>query len=104
MLKIADFTDDIILIALLVLFVGAQLFLCLKVKNIFIRLIPTILIFTATAVLFAMIYISEGWDSLGYLLLTIYSAILFLGCASAWLIFALIKIIKRLTRKNIDCK
>ena len=102
MLKIDQFTDEIILVALFVLFVGAQLFLCLRVKNIFIRLIPTLLTFTATAAFFAMIYIADGWDSVGYLLLTIYSAILLLGCVAAWVIFAIIKLVRRLKRKNND--
>lgn len=99
MLEISQLTDEILIIALFLLFAGAQLFLCLKVKNIPIRLMPTILTFAATAVLFAMVYISDGWDSVGYLLLTICSAILLVGCVIAWVAFALIKLIRRFTAK-----
>ena len=100
MLKIAQFTDEIILAALFVLFFCTQLFLCLKMKNVFVRLIPTFLTFAVTAVLFAMIYISNGWDRVGYLLLTIYSAILFLCCIAAWIIYAIIKLIQRFKKET----
>ena len=100
MLEVSRFSDDILLTCLISLFFAVQFFMCFKIKNVFIRLIPTALTFAATAVLFIMIYASEGWDSIGYLVLTLYCALLLGGCAFSWLLFALIKLIKKLIKRQ----
>lgn len=67
-----------------------QLLLCFKVKKRLLRLIPVILFAAATAVFFLLTFLSEGWDSIGFLLLAVFAAALLLTSGIGWGIWALI--------------
>ena len=50
-----------------------QLLLCFKVKPVFLRLLPTILLTATTVFLFAMMTTSRDWDAIGYAVLGVFS-------------------------------
>ena len=50
-----------------------QLLLCFKVKPIFLRLLPSILLTGTTILLFAMMAASRDWDAIGYAVLGVFS-------------------------------
>ena len=98
MLLQGDGTEVIFIIAAVML--AVQLLLCLKVKRVWIRLIPTVLSVLATVGLIVMMTQSDGWDVLGYLLLVICSFALVGACAVAWIIWAIIRIINAIRSKS----
>ncbi len=72
-----------------------QLLLCFKVRWLIIRLIPTILLpLLGIACLIRALTIS-GWGSLGYLLLMIYIAFIWIIDGVAWGIWGMIKHIRK---------
>lgn len=78
-----------------VLFFIAQMILCFKVKRLWIRLIPTLPTFVLTVIFSILIFVSEGWDAIGFLLLAIITGGPLAGCVLAWFIWAIYKICKR---------
>ena len=74
-----------------------QLIFCWNAKKISFKLLPTIITFVSATVFFVMIYVAEGmdlhggWDVLGYLLLSLFSAFLFVLCLVAWILYAIFK-------------
>ena len=87
---------DIFVLILSVVILTVQFLFCFKVKNTIVRLIPVCLFSCLTLVFTALIFVFEGWDSLGFLLLAICSAVLLLVCGLGWGIWRLVK-----NRKNI---
>ena len=79
-----------------------QLLLCFKVKRIVLRLLPSIVLFAATAIFFAFIYIADGWDSLGYLFLALFTGFLLLVCGLAWLVWAIVRAASRARKKRTE--
>ncbi len=86
---------DIIYVVIAVLLFALQLFLCLKVKNVFVRLLPTLATVITAIVFYILMFVTEGWDVLGYLLLFLFSAMAIAVCALAWLAFLIIWLIRR---------
>jgi hypothetical protein len=80
-----------------------QLLLCFKVKRIVLRLLPSIVLFAATAIFFAFIYIADGWDSIGYLFFALYTGFMLLVCGIAWLVSTIVRIVARARRKRTEC-
>ena len=79
-----EIRTDVFLLILFFLVFFVQLLLCFKVKNLVVRLIPSCLFALMTAVFFVLIFVFDGWDSLGFLLLAICTASLLLACGIAW--------------------
>ena len=77
-----------------------QLFLCFKVKRIWLRILPTIIAFATTVVFSAMIFITDGWDAIGYLILALCAAIMTAVTALALIIYAIITAIRK--RKGLS--
>lgn len=73
-----------------------QLLLCFKVKNIAIRLIPAVILFALTTFFFVMTYYSSGWDSVGYVILSLYSGLLLFMSAVGWVIWLIVRILKKI--------
>ena len=71
-----------------------QLFLCFKVKNVFIRIFPTLVAFGFTVYFFIGMYVTTGWAVLGNLLLLILSGISLGLCLFAWVIYGVYKFFK----------
>ena len=97
-MKVSLTATDVWIILALLLTLLLQVFLCLKVKKLWIRLIPTAILFVSTVVFTVLLFLSEGWDALGYLLLALFAA-LFLGASVlGWLTYAIVKAVR--TRRN----
>ena len=90
-LGIFEIKTEIFILILSVLTLALQLLLCFKVKKLFLRLLPVILFAAATAIFFVLIFMSEGWDSVGFLLLAICAAILLLFGGIGWGTWAVLK-------------
>lgn len=86
-----DIRTDIFVLILSILLLTVQLLLCFKVKKTVVRIIPVCLLSCLTAVFITLIFVSEGWDSLGFLLLAICSAALLLVCGLGWGIWWFVK-------------
>lgn len=71
-----------------------QLLFCFLSERVWIRLIPTVLSALATAGCVAMMYLSGGWEVLGYLLLAIYAGAALLICGLGWILFAVIRAVR----------
>ena len=96
-----DLTTLILILSVLILF-PCQLLLCFKVKRIVLRLLPSIVLFAATAIFFAFIYIADGWDSLGYLFLALFTGFMLLVCGLAWLVWAIVRAASRARKKRTE--
>ena len=85
------FVANIVVVITIIL----QLFLCFKAKKILLKLLPIILLMLVAIVYFSLSFLSNGWDSLGYLIIAIFAGLLLLACGSAWIIYLLIKAFKK---------
>ena len=75
-----------------------QLLLCFKVKPVFLRLLPSILLTGTTILLFAMMTTSRDWDAIGYAVLGVFSGVLLIFSGIGWGIWAIARCIRR--KKN----
>ena len=76
-----------------------QLLLCFKVKPLIIRLLPALILAAITALLLIATLISNGWNSLGYLILTLWAAILLAACGVGWAVWGISRLIKHIKSK-----
>ena len=90
-------TSNFIAILIGIVVFAVQLVLLFKVKYLIIKLLPVFL-----AILFGMVCLigfactgGNGWDALGWLLLTVFDFIYFAVIAFAWLILGLVKLVKK---------
>jgi len=86
-LKILEIDSDVFLLTISTIVLIIQLLLCFKIKNKFIKLIPVILFLISTIVFSIFIFILDGWDSVGCLLLAIGSLFLLFVCGISWIIW-----------------
>ena len=89
-------TVFLILIPLVLL---AQILLCFMVKPLIIRLLPAAILALITALLLIATLISNGWDSVGYLILTVWSAIQLAACGIGWAVWGISRLIKHIKSK-----
>lgn len=61
-----------------------QLFLCFKVKSLFLRLIPVSILGSVFVWFLLLSLCVPGWDGLGYVVLTIYAGAMLAACALGW--------------------
>ena len=85
----------IALIVSMAVILPAQLLLCFKIRKIVIRLLPVMVLSVLTAVLSLLAAVSSGWDSLGYIVVAVFSGIMLLACGGAWGIWAIAKRMKK---------
>ena len=80
-----------------------QIWLCFKVKKRIIRLFPLLFFLIIGLVLFGCACLESGWDSLGYLIFSIYALYLVLTCAMGWVIWWIISrfIVKKNKEDNV---
>ena len=64
-------------------------------RRIILRILPTAVLTLFTLAMYIMIYISEGWDPLGYLFLFIFSGIALGVCGIIWAIYGFIRLFRR---------
>lgn len=89
---------ELTIIALIVsaaVILPVQLLLCFKIRKIVIRLLPVMVLSVLTAVLSLLAAVTSGWDSLGYIVLAVFTGIMLLVCGSAWGIWAIAKHMKK---------
>lgn len=86
--------DSIIYIISPILIFLIQLAFCFKIKNVFIKLIPTVIPLVASAVFAILMPLSTGWDVLGYLLLAIFAICSSFGAGAAWLIWCFSRLLR----------
>lgn len=86
-LKILEIDSDVFLLTISTIVLIIQLLLCFKIKNKFIKLIPVILFLISTIVFSIFIFILDGWNSVGCLLLAIGSLFLLFVCGISWIIW-----------------
>ena len=86
---------SLIAIAACIVFFTVQLLLCLLSRRVFVRLIPTLLSVLFAGGCFAMIFLSTGWDAIGYLLLAIIGSFPAAACLLAWVIYFVVWLINR---------
>lgn len=91
---------EVVLILTFVSVLIVQLLLCFKVKSLVVRLIPCVGLFALTAFFFVMIFLSFGWDSVGYVILTLYSGIALIISGIGWGIWLIAHILKKRRGKS----
>ncbi|MBR5453201.1 MAG: hypothetical protein IKV54_03900 [Clostridia bacterium] len=64
-----------------------QLLLCFKVRWLYLRIAPAVLLLAATVTLLCMAYTSEGWDGFGYLVIAIFTLSMLVFCGIGWVIW-----------------
>ena len=88
--NLLEMDENILYIGALVLVLLIQLFLCFKLENTFIKLVPTLLFLIATIAFFILTLLSQSWDALGYLLLAIFAGALLASSLVAWIIYLIL--------------
>ena len=94
-----DMKEFLLIVFSVVMFV-LQLWLCLTIKRVILRLLPTVLTGVPAIVFFVMIFFASGWDALGFLLLFIITCVPLGGCLLAWIVFGVISLIKRIRKQK----
>lgn len=91
-----DVSLTVIVITISVIIVlPLQLFLCFKVKNQLLRLLPALLLLIAGIVMMALASSAEGWEGLGYIILALYCTFMLLACGIAWLGWAIMYCVRK---------
>ena len=72
-----------------------QLLLCFKVKKLFVRLLPPLVLAATTVFLFILMRMKTDWDAIGYAILGVFSGVLLVFSGIAWGIWAIVKLIKK---------
>ncbi len=86
----------LLVIAGCIVFFVIQLLFCLLSRRVFVRLIPTVLVVLFAGGCFAMIFLSAGWDTIGYLLLAAIACFPVAACVLAWIIFFVVWVIRKI--------
>lgn len=93
---------DIFLLILSVILMVLQIILCAKLRSKLIKLLPIIVLSSVTLVFTVLIFVFDGWDSIGFLLLAIWSAFLLAMCGVAWAVWYLFKKIKSRKKNEVS--
>ena len=86
-----DGPDGILIIGSL-LVLAVQLLLCFKVKNVFLKLIPAVLLVLSTIGWYVQSNSTDPWIRVGCKVLSICSLIWLIVCGVCWVIWAVIRI------------
>ncbi len=88
---IFEIKTELFLLILAVLTLVLQLVLSFKVRSLALRLLPATLFAVSTAVFFVLVFVTDGWDSLGFLLLALCTAMLLAVCGIGFAVWAIVK-------------
>ena len=94
-----ELTTLVIIIAVVAI-LPIQLLLCFKVKNLLLRLLPSMLFAIVTISFFAMIFSSQDWDSIGYAILAMLAGILLFMSGVAWGIWGIVVCVRKNKKKK----
>ena len=95
--KIFEISSEVFLLVLSIIILSVQILLCFKSKKFFIKLIPVILLLILIVIFSVLIFVFDGWNSIGVLFLDICSLVLLVVCGIGWLIWFIVR--KRRTKK-----
>ncbi len=84
-------TTTVVAIISAIIAILLQLLLCFKVKNLFLKLIPVLLLAISTIVFVVLGANVNGWEALGYLLLALLSFALLVVCGIVLGVWAIVK-------------
>ena len=87
--------NELIAVSLILTVLAIQLLLCFKVKILFFRLLPSFVLTASTIIFFTMMRLATDWDALGYAILFVFSGVLLIFSGIAWVIWAIVKLIKK---------
>ena len=93
-LRDIDITTVIIVASVLNVF-PIQLLLCFKVKTLFLRLTPSLVLVTAFASFFILMKVATDWSAIGYAILFVFAGVMLALDGFAWGLWALITLIKK---------
>ena len=72
-----------------------QLLLCFKVKNLFCKLLPSVVLAAFVVFFFVKMRLSTDWTAIGFVILGISFAVLLLFSGIGWGIWAGVKLVKK---------
>ena len=84
-----DSTTLFVTAAVLVVF-PVQLLLCFKSKKLRVKLLPSIFLIVAVIFFFAMMFVAQDWDAVGYAILGALSGALLVISGIAWAVWAIV--------------
>ncbi len=86
----------VIIIASLVVVLPLQICLCFRVKSVWVRLAPVIVL-TLAGVVFLLYGITwkNGWEFIGFLIFAIYAGYLLFVCGVGWLVWAVARLLRK---------
>ena len=90
-----EIRTDIFILLMSVLTLILQVLLCFGIKKLWIRLIPPCLLTFITAVFTMLIFVFDGWDSIGFLLLALWTAILLVASGLGFGIWGVTGFVKK---------
>ena len=89
--NIFEISSEVFLWGLSIIILSIQILLCFKSKNNFIKLIPVIMLLILMVAFSVLIFVFDGWESIGFLFLDICSFALLVVCGIGWLIWFIVK-------------
>ena len=84
-----DSTTLFVIAAVLFVF-PVQLLLCFKAKKLLVKLLPPIFLTVAAIIFFAMAFVAQDCDAIGYFIFSAFSGALLIICGIAWGIWAIV--------------
>lgn len=81
----------LVLILTLFVLLPVQIYLCFRVRNLFARLLPVILLSGLILIYITMGMSDSGWDTVGYTLLAILTGFMLLACGIVWGVWAVMR-------------
>lgn len=96
-----DLTTLVVIVSVLVI-LPIQFLLCFKAKNLLVRLLPSIILAVATISFFALMFVAQDWDAIGYAILAVFSGSLLIITGIAWGVWAIVSVVQK--RKAVNGK
>lgn len=94
-IRLFNIDSEIYAIAVIVLIAILQLCLCFKVKNLIVRLLPTVFLFVMTLFFGIMLSFTDGWDTIAFLLFMLATGVMLAVCGICWFIWGLARLIRK---------
>ena len=83
-------STTLFVIAAVLFVLPLQPLLCFKAKKLLVKLLPSIFLIAAVIFFFAMMFVAQDWDAVGYAILGALSGALLVISGIAWAIWAIV--------------
>lgn len=90
-----DIGPAVVIIAVTLIIIASQILLLIKVKNLWIRLIPVFILLLAVCFSAIMFSFAKGWDGVGYVLVMTFSFYILILDLLVIAVFAIITTFKK---------